>query len=390
MDNLVELLKRRLARERVARKHAEQIIEEKSRELYARSLELEQTVAAERRARSEVETLLQAFEAFTEKLDFNEIVTHLKAFIKRLIPHDSGEIYFFDGETLSRHIGWAPGEDGTVAETKIIPAVLVNEILAASHPIVSSETNNQAMARGWGIPSETKTWMAVPMAAQGNPVGCLTLGCRQPDAFCVANVRLVQAIANEAAVAFENARLFREVQKLSTIDALTGLYNRRYFNATAQVEFQRAERYDLPLSAIMVDIDHFKRVNDTYGHASGDRVLGEVAKACGDGLRAMDLLARYGGEEFCLLVPETPLKGAMILAERLRGQVAALVFDSDKGSFTVTASFGVSERLGVQDSMGNLLKRSDRALYEAKDGGRNCVVACAQRVHNLSIVDRPS
>lgn len=391
MDNQVELLKRRLVRERLARKNAEEIIEEKSRELYARSRELERTVAAERRARSEVETLLQAFEAFTSRLDFKAIVTCLEAFIKRLIPHDYGEIYFFDGEALSLYTGWAAAGERKAPEKRIHSVVLLDEIRTARHPMVISGTDKRAIDREWGIAAQTKTWMVVSMAAQGTPVGCLTLGSRQTDAFCTAKVRLVQAIANEAAVAFENARLFREVQELSTLDPLTGLSNRRHFNATALVELQRAQRYALPLSLIMMDIDYFKRVNDRYGHAAGDRVLGEVAKVCGAAVRSMDFIARYGGEEFCFLLPETPLDGAFTLAERLRAQVAALHFDSGKGLFSVTASFGVAERLGGQESMDNLLKRSDEALYEAKGGGRNCVVASSSpRVPNLSVADHPS
>ena len=373
MDDKVELLQRRLARERVARKQAEQIIEEKSRQLYIKSQELERTAAAERQARGEAEIMLQAFEAFTSKLDNNEIVAHLGKFIKNLIPHDSSAIYFFDGEDLRLHSVWGDSKEHKVVGEVITPTVLLSEIMQASRPILISDTINDVIVREWGIHTETETWMAVLMSAHGRNIGCLTLESRQKDAFSTSAVRLVQALANEAAISFENARLFQEVKKLSTIDPLTGLYNRRHFNASAELEFQRVLRYDLPLSAIMMDIDHFKRVNDSYGHAVGDKVLVEVAAVCMRGLRSMELHARYGGEEFCFLLPETALKGAFNLAERLRTDVAGLHFDSDKENFTVTASFGVAERLAGKDSIDNLLKRSDQALYEAKRGGRNRV-----------------
>lgn len=373
MDNQVELLQRRLTRERVARKQAEQIIEEKSRQLYIKSQELERTAAAERQARGEAEIMLQAFEAFTSKLDNNEIVAHLGKFIKNLIPHDSSAVYFFDGENLRLHSIWGDSKEHKVVGEVITPTVLLSEIMQASRPILISDTINDVIGSEWGIYTETKTWMAVLMSAHGRNIGCLTLESRQKDAFSTSAVRLVQALANEAAISFENARLFQEVKKLSTIDPLTGLYNRRHFNASAELEFQRVLRYDLPLSAIMMDIDHFKRVNDSYGHAVGDKVLVEVAAVCMRGLRSMELHARYGGEEFCFLLPETALKGALNLAERLRADVAELHFDSDKGNFTVTASFGVAERLAGKDSIYNLLKRSDQALYEAKRGGRNRV-----------------
>ena len=373
MDNQVELLQRRLTRERVARKQAEQIIEEKSRQLYIKSQELKRTAAAERQARGEAEIMLQAFEAFTSRLDNNEIVAHLGKFIKNLIPHDSSAVYFFDGENLRLHSIWGDSKEHKVVGEVITPTVLLSEIMQASRPILISDTINDVIGSEWGIYTETKTWMAVLMSAHGRNIGCLTLESRQKDAFSTSAVRLVQALANEAAISFENARLFQEVKKLSTIDPLTGLYNRRHFNASAELEFQRVLRYDLPLSAIMMDIDHFKRVNDSYGHAVGDKVLVEVAAVCMRGLRSMELHARYGGEEFCFLLPETALKGALNLAERLRADVAGLHFDSDKGNFTVTASFGVAERLAGKDSIYNLLKRSDQALYEAKRGGRNRV-----------------
>jgi len=165
-----------------------------------------------------------------------------------------------------------------------------------------------------------------------------------------------------------------ELERLSSTDPLTGLHNRRHFSASARIEFQRALRFDLKLSAVMMDIDHFKRVNDRFGHAAGDAVLVGVAGACIAGIRATDLHARYGGEEFCFLLPETGLDGAGILAERLRDAVAALHFTAGGVDFAVTASFGVAERLADGDSIELLLDRSDKALYEAKREGRDRVV----------------
>ncbi|MBU4354724.1 MAG: GGDEF domain-containing protein, partial [Proteobacteria bacterium] len=173
--------------------------------------------------------------------------------------------------------------------------------------------------------------------------------------------------------------LFQEVERLSTVDPLTGLYNRRHFFASAQTEFQRSLRYNLPIAGIIMDIDHFKRVNDSYGHAVGDMVLVEMAAVCRRGIRLSDLAARYGGEEFCFLLPETDLRGAHDLAERLRADVVGLHFEADGRNFNVTASFGVAERLADKDSIDNLLERSDQALYEAKRGGRNRVMVWEPR-----------
>jgi diguanylate cyclase (GGDEF)-like protein len=175
--------------------------------------------------------------------------------------------------------------------------------------------------------------------------------------------------------AAENARLFQEVERLSSIDPLTGLYNRRHFNAAAQVEFARAIRFGLKLAAMMMDIDHFKSVNDRFGHATGDAVLIGVARVCLAAIRLPDLHARYGGEEFCFLLPETDLAGAVTLAERLRAEVAGLRFEANDEGFGVTASVGVAEWQADTDSVEALLVRSDHALYQAKQSGRNRVVA---------------
>ena len=348
MDDRDQLLHRRLDRERLARKQAERIVEERSRELYTKGQELERTLAAERQALNKAEILREALEAFTSKLDRDEISGHLKRFLQRLIPHDTSAIY--------------------------LPPDFPGNIEFGSLPIVIRDTKNDPRVLELGIPIDGLTCMVVPMSAHGRNVGCLTLGSSQEDAFDESAARLAQVLANEAAIALENTRLFHEVERLSTVDPLTGLHNRRHFSASARVEFERSRRYRLDLSAIMMDIDHFKRVNDTFGHTIGDQVLVEVAGACMNGIRPMDLHARYGGEEFCFILPETGLNGAVALAERLRVSVAGLHFETEGKIFTVTASFGVAERQADDGSVEDLLERSDKALYEAKREGRNRVV----------------
>ena len=124
----------------------------------------------------------------------------------------------------------------------------------------------------------------------------------------------------------------------------------------------------------MLDIDFFKKVNDTYGHDFGDKVLIAVAKVCKKNMRETDFLARFGGEEFCFLFPETDLNSAALIAERIRHAISQLEFDAEKNSFSVTVSIGVSKLLDSNDNMENMLKRSDDCLYKAKETGRNSVV----------------
>jgi diguanylate cyclase (GGDEF)-like protein len=189
--------------------------------------------------------------------------------------------------------------------------------------------------------------------------------------------RLRQALE---ALTLENARLSGEVEKLTTVDALTGLHCRRQFNAVSQIEFRRSLRFRLKLSVVMMDIDHLMKVNDSHGRIAGDKVLAGVADVCLRGIRMMDLHTRYGGEEFCFLLPETDQKGAHVLAERLRASVAGLRFQTDKRTFSVTASFGIAERLSDTDSIERLLELGDQALFKAKCEGRNRSVIWTEQV----------
>ena len=170
------------------------------------------------------------------------------------------------------------------------------------------------------------------------------------------------------------SRQTEELRILATTDALTGLANRRHFLDKAEQETQRAARYGRALSLVMIDIDFFKHVNDTHGHDGGDAVLRQFAKTLNSGLRKTDMLGRLGGEEFALLLPETDSAGAFTSADTLRRNVAAsAVMLADGHSITITASFGIASMTSPNDTVADLLKKADEALYEAKQTGRNKV-----------------
>ena len=190
----------------------------------------------------------------------------------------------------------------------------------------------------------------------------------------IKGLELERALQAESLAKKEIETLYKEVERLSLIDPLTELSNRRSFSTNALRYFQLAVRHNKKLSCAMLDIDFFKRVNDTYGHSMGDQVLIAVAKSCQMQIRKTDLLARFGGEEFCFLFPETDLNSAVILAERIRQEVSDLHFSSEGNRFSVTVSIGVSSLLDLNDNFENMIKRSDLSLYKAKETGRNCVV----------------
>jgi diguanylate cyclase (GGDEF)-like protein len=181
----------------------------------------------------------------------------------------------------------------------------------------------------------------------------------------------VEARTRELADA--NARL----EKLAAQDPLTGAYNRRHFRALAAQATAIARRQNRPLSLLMIDLDYFKAVNDTHGHAAGDETLKMLVELGHATLREGDILARYGGEEFCVLLPETDVNTAAQVAERLRLAVATARISGPEVPFGVTASIGVAGWHESEATVEQALNRADQALYQAKDSGRNRVVVAA-------------
>jgi diguanylate cyclase (GGDEF)-like protein len=171
----------------------------------------------------------------------------------------------------------------------------------------------------------------------------------------------------------ENVDLHELVQRQAVTDDLTGLFNHRRFQEVVAAEFERARRFEQPLGLLMLDIDDFKQVNDTYGHQQGDIVLREVASVLRASSREIDEPARYGGEELAVALPQTDLEGSYLLAERVRTAIEALEIPmlSGEGILRVTASFGVSAIPEAADSKDSLIASADAALYRAKRAGKN-------------------
>ncbi len=162
-----------------------------------------------------------------------------------------------------------------------------------------------------------------------------------------------------------------EIYRVMTMDALTETWNRRYLTEALDREINRSVRYDRALSLVIFDIDHFKKINDTYGHLAGDAVLRQLANAIKSKLRQQDILARIGGEEFCVLLPEVPLEGARVIAEKLRAIVEQTRTRHDDQDIRCTISLGISAFDATNDTIDLLYKTADARLYEAKNGGRN-------------------
>jgi diguanylate cyclase (GGDEF)-like protein/PAS domain S-box-containing protein len=174
------------------------------------------------------------------------------------------------------------------------------------------------------------------------------------------NLELQQALARE--------------KILAHTDSLTGIFNRRYFFELAAHEFEVAKRYGSSLALIMFDIDHFKAVNDHFGHQAGDEILRQVAQIVRQQLRVVDLLARYGGEEFTVLLPSSSAEEAAVVAERFRAEIAAFQMTTERGAVSVTVSIGITENTASLSSLDQLISQADQAMYAAKQTGRDRIV----------------
>lgn len=220
------------------------------------------------------------------------------------------------------------------------------------------------------------SFLSIPLLFKGKLVGILNFNRPERDGFSAQDVRFLKTIAVEMAIALVNATLYSRTKELAVRDELTHLYNRRHFQALLNLEIKRADRFGQPVSLLMVDIDRFKRINDTYGHLGGDHRLREFAQLLISSLREVDMVARFGGEEFVIVLPNTSKRDARLVAEKLCFLTRQHLFSQDtaKPLLPFTISLGVASYPIDGQTVESLIKVADLALYQAKENGRDRVV----------------
>jgi eukaryotic-like serine/threonine-protein kinase len=227
-------------------------------------------------------------------------------------------------------------------------------------------------ATGCGLRS-AESWLAIPLHTRDESIGMVLVTSAHPTGYTETQIDIADALTGQGMVAYDNARLFAQVKQLATTDELTGIFNRHQFFVLAHRELAVAHRSGLRLAAAMIDIDHFKKVNDTYGHHVGDQVIQTVARRFTETIRNTDILGRYGGEEFALILPDVG-DDAVAVAERLRTAIADSPIDTDSGPIPITISVGVAHLSDADGNAETLLVAADKGLYTAKKSGRNRVV----------------
>ncbi len=218
-----------------------------------------------------------------------------------------------------------------------------------------------------------RCFLVSPLVMEGRNTGLVRIEAKDEELFDTEDQRLLESFSGLARLALESAKLYKETQELAVTDGLTKLLLRRTLLERLEEELKRSEKAGQPLALLFLDIDHFKKVNDQYGHPAGDYVLREVAGLVKGSVRDVDLCGRYGGEEFAILLPATQVAGARVVAERIREVVASHSFRTGEQKFELTVSLGIA--VFPEDARGieTLLQRADLALYHSKQNGRNRV-----------------
>jgi diguanylate cyclase (GGDEF)-like protein len=304
----------------------------------------------------------------TVELDLKELLDRLCIQLPQSFPVQSVSIFLRD-------------EDGDLilrAQQGELPSRLkLGDVLPHSYSCTAAEDGQHRPF--CGDPSkcpavcfpEGRTEVCLPLVSFGENIGLLVCATRQDNAFMANDIQALESVADILATATQNARYVDRVRQLAYRDGLTGVFNRRYFESRLVDEVTRAARYGGGVSVLMIDLDHFKKINDDFGHMLGDDVLRTVSSVFVRQLRKVDVVCRYGGEEFAIVLPATQGASAAAVANKLRRAVANNHFPGVP--YPVTVSVGVSEFPANGITRDDIVRAADSALYEAKEAGRNRV-----------------
>jgi len=322
-----------------------------------------------------LEILLQASQELGNSLKLEDTYEVINRMIKKLVSCQTCIVFLLKD---------VEGEPQLVAE-EVTGPYREYVFTVKTFPISSSET-----IVGW-VASERKPYiiadteveknpppmiryerseMAVPLISKDECIGVIYVGQQKANAFSHDDLNLLSTLANQTSIAVTNAKLYEKTHNMATTDGLTGLYTHRYFQEKLEEEVQKAQRYQTHMAMLMVDTDHFKQYNDTYGHPDGDMLLKEICKLLKSYVRDTDIVCRYGGDEFTLILVEADKKTAINTAERIRQAIQLRLNQRD---VKITASIGVASYPEDATNKTDLMAQADASVYKAKHGGRNRV-----------------
>ncbi len=318
------------------------------------------------------------FSSAINQLDIQKLVAEARANLTSIIHVELFSIFLYDEK--ARQVQLLVSNHPYLADTReltlnIDETPLMRDVVEQKRVIHISEFSKSPYLTTQRKKYRDDYAIGVPLIMGSRLIGVMNLNGNSYGFFNKPDFTFIQLAAEHIASAISNAMQYRKIQEMAVTDALTGVFNRRHFFEQLASEWERFDRYKSILSIIMADIDHFKKINDTWGHPCGDVVLAETAEILKSHMRKVDTVARYGGEEFVILLPETSAQDAAMVAERMRADIASHIFVWDGNPIRATVSLGVADVTEEGTTASEfLLRNADQKLYRAKEAGRNQVI----------------
>lgn len=318
----------------------------------------------------QLSTLYDVGKAVTSELNFVKLQNMILDIVAKVLKAEKGSLMLIDDAEKTLTIGVAIGlSDEITRETRLEVGDSVAGWVVKHRKFlfVKNVEEDEEFLNIKKQNVKAGTLMCAPLISKDKIMGALNVSKSTPGSFSDNDFELFVNLANQVAIAIDNARLYR----YAVTDEMTKLYNHRYFQQRLDEELLRADRYEDHISLLILDVDHFKHFNDTYGHPEGDRVLKTVARLIEKSIREIDIAARYGGEEFVVICPEKSGTGALVPAERIRKAIEGFDFRINGVHVPITVSVGAACYPDNATTKAELIKKSDTALYYSKENGRN-------------------
>jgi diguanylate cyclase (GGDEF)-like protein len=339
-------------------------------------------VGVEHRELGEVAVFHELGKALTSSLQLDQVLRTIMEKIDEFLHPDTWSLLLVDEEQKELYFELAVGKGApALKDVRIkigqgLAGWVAQQGEAVIVPDVSRDTRFFAKVDE-KTKTETNSIVAVPVRFRETVLGVIELiNCVGPDGFNERDLALLEALADFAAIAIENARTVKRIHELTITDDCTSLYNARHLNFILETEIYRSQRYGFEFALVFIDLDHFKRVNDTYGHLMGSKLLGEIGDLIRTACRVIDFEFRYGGDEFVILLPQTSKENAYIVARRLHKMIGETLWLTSEGlNVRITASVGVAAYPTDSRTKADLLHLADEAMYLVKNTSRDAVAA---------------
>ncbi|HEV1993343.1 MAG TPA: sensor domain-containing diguanylate cyclase [Candidatus Acidoferrum sp.] len=344
-------------------------------------------VKADPRGLSEVAVFHELGKALTSSLQLDQVLRTIMQKVEEFLHPDTWSLLLMDEAKQELYFEIATGEaSAALKDIRIkLGQGIAGWVAQTGEVVIVPDTSKDSRFFSQvdeKTKMETRSIVAVPVRFRDRALGVIELiNCVGPDGFGERDLALLEVLADFAAIAMENARHVQRIHELTITDDCTTLYNARHLNFVLETEIYRSQRYNYEFSLIFIDLDHFKNINDTYGHLTGTRLLADIGNMVKAGCRLIDFAFRYGGDEFVVLLPQTDKENAFVVARRLHKRIRESTWLEETGlNVRITASIGVASYPSDSRDKSKLLSMADEAMYLVKNTTRDSVAAAGMGV----------